>query len=123
MTAYLDATSHIPLPWLAAAFHDFGFDANRVFLPSIAEINTRVGVVARRAVLEARGFPDKKSTDDLDVRRWLEYARERAPAGPQQVVAVEAGFRAAYELNHGKVEEKERGLREAGFSDRIEERR
>jgi hypothetical protein len=96
LAAYIDETAEIPIPWLLEGVRSFKYQADRTFLPSIAEVLTACAKAVQRTRRDARGEARAATAPqyDIDVRTTLRWAAEHAPLGHAQVARLEAGRRA-----------------------------
>ena len=90
LTAYLDETSEVPLPWLREGLRGFRTEPGRVFLPSISEVLTACAKRIRSERLKARGQTEHNTIEQkpLDVAGILNWAVRHVPLGMAQLAEV-----------------------------------
>jgi hypothetical protein len=100
---YLKQTSDLPQYWLTRALDSFRNDRNRVFIPTISEIRTRVADRFLKAVCEVRGLvgPTPSSSATLPVERILERLNREAPLGLSDLRQIESGRERPLEIEAG----------------------
>ena len=100
---YLKQTSDLPQYWLTRALDSFRNDRDRVFIPTISEIRTRVADRFLKAVCELRGIdgPTPPSKSERPVEAILSRLKRQAPQGLDQLRQIEAGRERPLEIEAG----------------------
>jgi hypothetical protein len=104
---YLQDTSDIPQAWLEVALKSFVGDAERTFVPSLAEVRTRVAreyLTHVRALRARAGENPSTPKTALDVESTIARLAREAPGGLDQLKALEAGRGLGHHGAPGKLE-------------------